>query len=169
MTALNGTFNPDVVTSISLGSLAPTTDAIGRCLLIVPKATNGLNSQRTASYLTYAEALAAKTAGYISAATLKGIGVVFSQLNVPAQGVLVGNVDLVGSETYAEALLAIIAEDPDFFLVVINSRSSTDIEGVSAQVEILNDKAAAADAGVPYKLCFFEAQSADTKIGRAHV
>ena len=158
---MNAPFQPGVV-NLTLGSLAPTADAFGRLLIIVPKATNSLNTSRTLSIPTYAAAVAARGSGYISAATLTDIAVVFAQTNVPAQGVLLGNVDLVGSETYAEALVAITLVDPVFFLVKIASRTSADIQDVFETVEWMNDRTAAAANSVPFKRCFFVAQSADT-------
>ena len=164
MSTFNASFDPDVEVNVSLGSLTPTSNAFGRCLLIVPKASNSLNGNRTASYLTYQAAVTANGLGYISAATLKGIRTIFAQTNVPAQGVLVGNVDLVAPEGYDDALLAIVAEDPVFYLICILSRVSADIEAVSALVETMNDKAAAALATVPFKYCAFCAQTADTTV-----
>ena len=166
MANANAPFTPAIV-NIALGSLAPTSDAFGRCLIIGPKATNSLAGERTKSFLTYQDAVLwgpSPGAGYISAAMLKAVGVAFSQTNVPAQGVLVGNVDLVATESYSEALVAITLIDPVFYLVTILSRVSADIEDVSQTVEWMNVKADAETNSVPFKYCFFCAQTADADV-----
>lgn len=156
------TFDPNIAVTIALGSVSPTTDAFGRILILVDGATNSLDGDRTASYLTYAQAKVAKDAGFISANTLTMVSAAINQVNSPAQGVLVGKVDT--GEDYAEALLAVVGVDPVFYLIVIDSRDSADIEDVSALVETMNNKAAAALASVPFKYCFFVAQSSSATL-----
>jgi ketosteroid isomerase-like protein len=158
------TFDPNIAINISLGSVAPTADAFGRPLILVDRVTNSLNGDRSAGYLTVAQAKAAKNAGYISAATLLMVTAAINQINSPAQGVLVGNVNTAGSESYGAGLLAVTADDPVFYLVVIDSHAAADIVSVANTVETMNDKAAAADAGYPFKYCFFVAQSSDATI-----
>lgn len=165
MAALNATFDPQVEVNVYLSSLTTsTTDIFGRGLILVDKATNSLNSNRTVIYTTYAAAVAAQGLGYISAGTLKAIQTVFAQANAPALGVMVGNVDLVGGETYATGLLACIASNPNFYWVVSNSRTSSNIVLVAEQVEECGDKAAADAAGVAFKQMVYFAQSADTTL-----
>lgn len=160
----NATFNPDVQVNVYLSNLTNTTDAFQRPRILVPKATNSLNSNTVAVYATLAAAKAAKLAGYISQATLDAITVIFAQTNSPSQGVSVANVDIVGSQSYAAALIASIATDPDFYLVICTSRVSTDIAGVALAVETCGDKTAADDVGYPFKHMIFAAQSADTTL-----
>ena len=165
MAALNATFDPQVEVNVYLSSLTTsTTDIFGRGLILVDKATNSLNSNCTVIYTTYAAAVAAQGLGYISAGTLKAIQTVFAQANAPALGVMVGNVDLVGGETYATGLLACIASNPNFYWVVSNSRTSANVVLVAEQVEECGDKAAADLAGVAFKQMVYFAQSADTTL-----
>lgn len=105
-------------------------------LLLVPLATNSLNGVRVVEYATLAEAQAAQTAGYISAATLVAITAAFAQ-SPAIESIKVGYADLAGSpaETYATALTACIAFDPDFYGVCIFVRTATEIAAVGALVE----------------------------------
>jgi hypothetical protein len=48
---------------------------------------------------------------------------------------MIGEVDLAGGETYVEALNAIIQYDSDFYAVAIDSRTDTDQEAVSDEIE----------------------------------
>lgn len=153
-------FDPNVAVTVTLGAIAPSTSALSRPLLLVDGATNSLNGNRTVRYANYAAAKVAQGLGYISENTLLGVYTAINQINVPAQGVLVGRVDT--GEDYGEALLACTADDSDFYLIVIDSRDDADIVTVSDVVETMNSKTAAADAGYPFKYCFFSFQSSDS-------
>lgn len=128
----------------------------GKVLLIVPKASNSLNSGTTLEFASYAEAQAAQTAGYISSATLARMLVAFSQSPRPA-AVKVGNVDLVGSETYAAAFTRILGVTNDFYGVCIDDRTDTIIDAVSDAVEadgtkqffFVDEDTSWLDSGVP--------------------
>ena len=164
MANANATFDPDIQVNVYLSNLTNSTDAFQRPRILVPLATNSLNGATVAVYLTLAAAKAAKLAGYIAATTYEAIATIFAQVNSPAQGVSVANVDVVGSQSYGAALIASIATDPAFYLVICGSRVSADIAGVAAVVETCGDKAAADDAGYPFKHMIFAAQSADTTL-----
>lgn len=123
-----------VVVNVSLATLARGEAGFSTVLLLVPLATNSLNGLRVVEYTSLAAAQAAQTAGYISAATLVAITTAFAQ--VPAiASIKVGYADLVGGETYATALTACIAYDPDFYGVCISVRTNTEIAAVGALVE----------------------------------
>lgn len=113
----------------------------GKVLLLVPKASNSLNSATTLEVASYAEAQAAQTAGYISSTTLARLQVAFSQTPRPS-AVKVGNVDLAAGtpETYAAAFSRILAVTNDFYMVVIDSRDATEIDALADAVEADNTK-----------------------------
>lgn len=108
-------------------------------MLLVPKASNSLNSARTMRFGSYEEAQQARTDGYISAATLLAAEAAFAQPEAPTY-FKVGNVDLVASETYATALAAVIEADPDFYALAITPRTDAEIELVSTTVESSSKK-----------------------------
>jgi len=164
MADVNATFARDYEINVILSNQTNSTDAFQRPRFLVPLATNSLNGAAVAVYLTLAEATTAQGLGYIAAATLKGIATVFAQSNSPSQGVSVASVDVVGSVSYAAALIASIATDPDFYLVICGSRVSADIAGVALVVETCGNKTAADTAGYPFKHMIFAAQSADTTL-----
>jgi hypothetical protein len=164
MADVNATFDQDIQVNVYLSNQTDSVDAFQRPRFLVAKATNSLNGATVAVYLTLAEAKVAYNLGYISAGTLEGITTVFAQINNPAQGVSVANVDIVGSQSYGAALLASIGTDPVFYLVIADSRTSADIAGIAAVVETCGDAAAAADAGYPFKHMVYAPQSADTTL-----
>lgn len=160
----NPTFDPDIQVNVFLANLTNSVDAFQRPRILVDKVTNSLNGATVAVYRTLASAKVALNAGYISASTYAGIGVIFAQTNSPLQGVSVANVDTGASQSYGAALLASIATDPSFYLVICASRVSADIAGVALVVETCGDKTAADDAGYPFKHMVFCPQSADATL-----
>lgn len=108
-------------------------------MLLVPLASNSLNGNRVMEFASYEEAQTARTASYISASTLLAAEVAFSQRPKPT-ALKVGYVDLVGSETYATGLTAVIAADADFYGLAITPRTDTEIALVGAAVEALSKK-----------------------------
>ena len=110
-------------------------------LYLVPLATNSLNTATYMTFTTYAEVVAANTAGYISATTLAALQDVFSQAQVPSQ-IHVASVDLASSsgaiaDTYALVIAVMVAEGLDFYAVVIQDRDNTDVATVSDYIEAL--------------------------------
>lgn len=164
MADVNATFDSDIQVNVYLSNLTNSTDAFQRARILVPLATNSLNGADVAVYATLAEAKVAKDAGYIAATTYEAIATIFAQSNSPAQGVSVASVDVVGSVSYGAALIASIATDPNFYLVICGSRSSTDIASVVGVVETCGDKAAADLAGYPFKHMITAVQSADSTL-----
>ena len=125
-----------ITVNVSLATLARGVAGFSTVLLLVPLATNSLNGVRVVEYTSLAAAQAAQTAGYISAGTLAAVTCAFAQ--VPSiESIKVGYADLAGSpaETYATALTACIAYDPDFYGVCIAVRTNTEIAAVGALVE----------------------------------
>lgn len=123
--------------TIVLAPSPPSRAGFGTVLLIVDEAEgtgNDLNGERVVSYANITEAQAAATAGYISAATLARLTVAFSQRPVPS-AVKVGRIDTGGGETYSTGFTAIKAADPDFYGIVLDSRTDANILLVSADVE----------------------------------
>jgi len=119
-------------------SLSPTPGvgvSLTTVLELVPKATNSLNGDRFRTYTSITSANSDFAAGYISAITKAHIVAVFAQTPVPKK-YLVGNVDLVGGETYATALPLIIAAGANFFGVTDQSDVFASHELLSAAVEL---------------------------------
>lgn len=106
-------------------------------VIIFPKADCSLNGDRIRTYTSPAEAQADETAGYISAEALEAITLGFGQ-SPPPRAIKIANIDLVGSETYAQALTAIQAVDDDWVGVAIASRDVSDIEAVGVACEALD-------------------------------
>lgn len=117
----------------------PLTEAgFGRTLLMVDEAGGSdLNGDRTAIYADTTEAAAAVTAGYLSSAAYNQVVAIFAQRPSPSS-VMVGRVDTGGSETYATAWDLIRADNDDFYGVMIDKRSATEILLVAAKVEALS-------------------------------
>lgn len=103
-------------------------------LLIVDSATSSLDGDRTRRYSTFAAVQADNTAGFVSASVLEATRVAFAQTPPPAE-IMLGR--RVGPETYAAALTAIIADDPDFYGIAIEPRTDAEILSVSGAVEAL--------------------------------
>ncbi len=126
--------NKNITINVTLSAVPAQEAGFGTVLLMVAKATNSLNSARSVRYTNYADAAADQASGYISSATLAAIAVAFSQRPAPA-AILIGNVDLVGSETYATALPLIDADDSDFYAVCSATRTGADVEALALVVE----------------------------------
>ena len=124
-------------------------------LYLVPLAANSLNSATYMTFTSYADAVDANTATYISATTLQALADVFAQSRVPAQ-IHVAAVDLASSsgsipDTYALVIASMISEGLDFYAVCIQDRDNSDVATVSDYIESLSSDR-------PY---LFVAQSAD--------
>ena len=130
------THNDNISITVNLSAVPAQEAGFGTVLLMVPLAQNSLNGVRSVRYTSYAEALAAQTAGYISSGTLAAINVAFAQRPAPAD-ILVGRVDLAGSpaETYATALPLIIAHDGNFYGICTTTRTGADVEALALVVE----------------------------------
>lgn len=106
----------------------------GAVVLIVPKSANSLDGKRVVAFENVDDAQNMAAAGHLASSTLDAVRVAFSQNPAPEQ-FKVGNVDLVGEETYSDALAAILAVDSDVYGVCIGSRDPGDIAAVAADVE----------------------------------
>jgi len=134
------THDANITVTIFLSALAVPRASFTTPMIIVALSNNSLNGQRTATYSSLSEATAANTAGYIHANTLAMVTRMFAQSPSPSK-VKVGYIDDVSSpaETEAAALTAIIAHDPDFYIVCYESRTDADTIAVAAAIET-NDK-----------------------------
>ncbi len=103
-------------------------------LLLCPKATNSLNGSHFANFTSSTAVASYLGLGYISAATAARATAMFAQNPVP-QKVVIGNVDLVGAETYATAIPAIAALGATFFGIVDDSDLAATQEAISLYVE----------------------------------
>jgi hypothetical protein len=133
------THNPNITVNVFLDPSPAPEAGFGIVLLLVPKATNSLNSERVATYTSYDDAVTDNTAGHISAGSLAAVEAAFAQRPKPSSFKL-GNVDLVGGETYATGLAAVIAVDDDFYGVCLSPRTDAEIVLVSAYVEASSKK-----------------------------
>lgn len=134
------THDGDVTIDVFLESAPVTLQGFGTGLLIVELATNSLDGNRVRKYsgtTAVDDATQDESDGFISAATLEAIKTYFGQSNiVPRQETLiVGNVDLVGGETWVDALSTIQNVNDEWYLVAISSREDADIEAVSSEIE----------------------------------
>lgn len=126
--------NDTITINIDLDAAPSVSTGFGTALLLVDLATNSLDGNRVVTYTELATATADQLAGFISAGTLLAVTAAFAQRPQPEQFKL-GYVDLVGGETYATGLAAVIAADPDFYGVCINVRTDAEILLVAAAVE----------------------------------
>jgi hypothetical protein len=132
-------------------------------LYLVPLAANSLNGDTFRTYLSASDAEADATAGYISATTEQALIDAFSETVAPEK-ILVGSVDLVGGDTYDDALNACAAAGANFYGVCIQSRADADILALSSAVETdayriyiyQSDEATWKTAGYPVALAALE-------------
>ncbi len=137
---MSATHNPTVITNLFFTPSPVARASFGTMLRLVPLADNplgGSGSTEVLSIGSLSEATASATAGDISAATLATIQAIYQQSRVPSR-VKVASVDLVGGQTYAEAIEAADAIDSDFYGVTMDSRDATEQVAVSQAVEALN-------------------------------
>jgi hypothetical protein len=113
----------NIVINISLDPAPQSRAGFGVPMIIADGATSSLDGDRIRAYATPAAAQADQTAGFLSAAMLAAVVAAFSQ-RIPPALVKVGRKDAL--ETYGEALPLIIAADPDFFGICIESRAAAD-------------------------------------------
>lgn len=130
------THDTNITVTVTLAPAATQVAGFGNVLLLVPLATNSLNGLRVAVYTSYEDMQTARTAGYISAATLEAGRVAFAQRPKIAK-FKVGYVDLAAGtpETYSTALTACIAFDSDFYGVCLDSRVAATITALGATIE----------------------------------
>ncbi len=120
--------------TVTLSSTPAGRASFGTVAYFCDQATNSLNSQRTTTYASYAEAETAEADGYISATTLAALQKLFAQTPKPAKVRLV-RVNVSGSETYAQALTAALALTRDFYGVVLDTRTDAIQVAMSSAVE----------------------------------
>jgi len=125
---------PNITINITLDATPAQEQGFGTVLGIFPLATNSLNGDTTRTYLDVASAQDDFDASYIDASALAAITTMFSQTPKPAQ-VKLGNIDLVGLETYAAALARIVGIDDDFYGVFIGERTTASALAISIAVE----------------------------------
>lgn len=119
---------------VRLGAAQLPRVGFGTLNILVPQATNSLNGQRFVIYGSLSEATAAQGAGYISADTLDILTACFSQPNV--RRVMLTRADLVGGETYPQALAAaILAAGSSFYGVAVAVLTDQINEDIAAAVE----------------------------------
>jgi hypothetical protein len=142
------THNANIVINITLDASPAQEQGFGTVLGIFALASNSLNGATTMTFASVTEAQTAQTAGYISAAALAAVTAMFSQNPKPAQ-VKIGNIDLVGLETYAAAIARISLVDDDWYAAFIEVRDNTSILAISAAIEATRKICAvqSADAG----------------------
>jgi hypothetical protein len=122
----------DVVVRLGAAPLARL--GFGTLNILVPQATNSLNGIRYAIYSSLSEATAAQVAGYISQDTLDILTACFAQPNV--RRVMLTRADLVGGETYPQALAAaIIAAGSQFYAVAVAVLTDQINEDIGSAVE----------------------------------
>lgn len=127
----------------------PTAAASFTTLLYLVDEAGGsdLGGDRVRSYSTNA---AAQADADLSAAVKAALAKMFGQPSHPAV-IKVGRVDTGALEGYDDGLAAVIAVDPDFFGVVLDSRTDQDIEDLGVAVQALDTK----------RIMFFQSSSAD--------
>jgi len=128
------THDPNITVNVYLSASPVQRASFSIPMYIVPLATNSLDGNRTVTYANVTDAAADETSGFISSQTLAVITRAFTQNPKPAS-FKVGYIDLVGVETYSAALIAIIADDPDFYIPLSETRVAADIVDISAAVE----------------------------------
>lgn len=138
--------------TVTLSSTPAGRASFGTVAYFCDQATNSLNSQRTVTYASYAEAETAEAAGYISSTTLAALQKLFAQTPKPEKVRLV-RVNVSGAETYAQALTAVLALTKDFYGVVIDSRTDATQVAMSSAVE--------SAASTHRMLFFFQSNDAD--------
>ncbi len=119
---------------VTLAAVPAGRASFGTVAYFCDQATNSLDSQRTVTYASYAEAEAAEAAGFISSTTLEVLRKAFAQKPKPAKVRLV-RVNVSGAETYAQALTAVLALTKDFYGVAIDSRTDSVQVAMSSAVE----------------------------------
>ena len=124
----------NITVNITLDAAPAVSTGFGTLMLLVDLATNSLDGNRVVTYASLASATADNVSGFISAGTLLAATAAFAQRPQPTQ-FKVGYIDLVGAETYATGLAAVIVADPDFYGVCINVRTDAEILLVAAAVE----------------------------------
>lgn len=120
--------------SFTLSPSPPTRQGFGNPLIIGPLVDNSLGGADTLTFANATEAQAALTGGTINQTMFDRVQTMFLQSGKPS-AVKVGAVDLVGAETWAQAFTRIKQADPDFYPVLITSRTAADIVSIATQIE----------------------------------
>ncbi len=133
---MGSSFVTNISLTVILAAAQPPGAGFG-FLIIFPQADCDLDGDRVRTYTSPAEAQADEDAGFLSTEAVTAVTKAFSQSPPPA-AVKIGNIDLVGSETYAAAITAIQAVDDDWVGLAIASRDVADIEAVGVACEALD-------------------------------
>lgn len=118
--------------NITLAALPPKLAGFGIGLLIAPAANNQTNN-RVIRY----EEVGNTNVGIPADWTTQEVNAAqayFSQ-NPEPEALLIGEIDLNGGETYPQALDAIIQQNSNFYAVALTSRTDSDQETVSSDIE----------------------------------
>ena len=155
---MTASHNANITISLSLDPAPLSRAGFGNVLLLVALATNSLDGERVVTYSKSKDAEDANTAGLISAATLKAVQTAFSQRPKPAK-IKVAYADLVGGETYPQALTAVQSVDDDFYGIACDARTDAEIVALASAVEakpkllaVQSDEADLLTTGLPAAL-----------------
>lgn len=133
MPAFNtGTHDDLIDVNITLGTPTLGRDGFSRVLYIGDD-LHGTSGDRVAAYSNLQEVSAALTAGDLDATAVAFATAMFSQNRPPSQ-ILIGK-RVSASETWVQALDAVLAVRTDFYGVCIESRTDSDIATLAADIE----------------------------------
>ena len=146
-----GSLFPELATvTINFAAASVGRASFGTCMVVVKDYPA---STRTATYLNAQEVEAALAASEITSALSTKLKAMFAQTPSPDK-VKVGKIDDAGGESVAQGIQAIIADDADFYGLVMNSRTDADI--IAAIAEVTTQ-----EAGGNFYLCIGQSSSAD--------
>ena len=133
--ASGATHNPNVQTLVNLEPLPRALVSFTTVAIMVDQATSSLNGDRIRSYTSSVDVQNDVTAGFLSASVGQGLTDAFAQANTPSV-IKAIRVNTVGGETYdAVPLAAADLVDSDYYAVVIEPRTDTEILAIPAAVE----------------------------------
>lgn len=128
-------YGPDnIVLNIFLQPVPGEAQSLEVVLYLVNLAANSLDGDTFRVYNSTTDVAADLAASFISAAVAQALNDAFDQTPKPGQ-ILVGSVDVVGGDTYADGLADVIAAGANFYGIALDVRTDTDILLVSAAVE----------------------------------
>ena len=134
---MSATHDPNINIVITLDAAPAPQAGFSKVLHLVPLATNSLAGSRMVTYGNISEVQSDQTSGFVDAETVAAATVAFSQSPKPTE-FAVGYIDLVGGETYAEAIQACMDYSDTFYGVTMRSRDAADIVDASTAVEALS-------------------------------
>ncbi len=123
----------DIVINIALGPAPFESAGFGNVLMIVPLATNSLDSNQTRIYTSATDVSDDLTAGFISATTAAQLTDAFGQQPKPTQ-ILLGTMDVVGGDSVEESYDLAVADGADFYGVTAQSHIDADVLSLAAAV-----------------------------------